>query len=84
MTMQDFLGMPVPDDFYVTNNMREHAREILSDFDEEPGDGPLVGLLVQGIFNLEAEVVKLRKTVADLERRITEAGVRLGPPADDY
>jgi hypothetical protein len=84
MTMQDFVDVPVPeDDFYVTNKMREFAREILSDFDGEPGDSPLVGLLAESIFNLETEVVKLRKRVADLEQRITDAGVKLRPPSDD-
>ncbi len=84
MTMEDFLRIPVPeDDFSVTNKMRELARETVSNFDEEPGDSPLVGLLAGSVYTLENEVVKLRKRVLDLEQRIKDAGVSLGPPSED-
>lgn len=81
MTFQQFTdNMLVPDDdFYVTYKMKEEGHEILSNFDEDPGDSPLIGLLAQTIFSLEGQLITLRKYVIDLERRLDTAGVPLSP-----
>jgi hypothetical protein len=74
-TMSQFLKLPVPDDFYVTNKFREFAQQILSG-DEDPGDTPLVELLAEAVFNLESDY---RLKLANLEQRIADAGVQLPP-----
>ncbi|WP_156613839.1 hypothetical protein [Mycobacterium sp. 852002-51961_SCH5331710] len=78
--MDQFLTLPVPDDFYVTNKFREFAQDILNNFDEPTGDSPLVVLLAETIYNLEADYrIRLNK----LEERLKAAGITLPPAEDD-
>lgn len=77
--MNEFLSLPVPEDYYVTNKFREFAQETLNNGGPS-GDSPLVELLAQAVFNLETDY---RNKLAELEARIRDAGVPLAPRTPD-